>query len=287
LLLALVTGASATPSELEGACRAGDAAACLNVGRAAEEMGRDKDARDAYEAACQLKAYEGCAYAGALSLAADNVPAATKWFERGCVGGDLRSCAGRASRAYQAGDNEAAITWGTKVCPTPIEPCAADATCKEVTPKACRSVYAAADELQRFDVAYQVALTACRLGDRPMCKIAYDTPRTTDAQKFEVLEKGCEEAGDPALCNELGVQLSLGDIVAKDEARGHAYIVRACDAGDLNACASLSDTLLSDPRTEKDALPYLDRACAAGSQRSCKEAARVRGAPAEQARSAE
>jgi hypothetical protein len=81
-----------------------------------------------------------------------------------------------------------------------------------------------------------------------MCQVAYTTPYVTDAQQIEVMEKACEDGGDPAFCNEYGVQPSLGDRMPKDEDRGHRYIVRACDVGEMSACRSLADTLLSDPR---------------------------------------
>ena len=145
-------------------------------------------------------------------------------------------------------------------------------------PKACRTVYAAAGELRRFDVAYTSALTACRLADSQMCTLAYnDTPYVTVEQRLEVLRLGCEEGGDPAMCHEYGVQLSVGDLLPKDEATGRTYSVRACDAGSVDACNSLAETLLADRRTEAEALPFLEKACTAGSTRSCTRAKALGG----------
>lgn len=214
-------------SDSAGKCRPKDEGGCLALGEAEVGRGDTRAARGAFEKACKVGP-SGCGRAGELAVAMGDRADAVALFEKGCAGGDIPSCAGRAAIAFDDRAYEDAITWGSKGCVSERE--------IERIGTACRAVYAAADVTRRFDVALAAGMTACLLGDAQMCGMAYDTPHLTDAQRIEVLQKGCEQGGDAAMCYELGVQMSAGDLLPENEPEGARLITRACDSGYLQAC---------------------------------------------------
>lgn len=274
MLLTIVASAfAADDAALAAACKAKEAAACAELGRAGVTTD-PKRALKSYRKACTLGHAEACVDVGLLYASGVAGPPdadeANRNYEQACAAGSLRGCAERGAAAQAAGDDAGAMSWASKGCDRHEDAaCVADAVCRSAVVQACSVVYGIAEGEQQFDRAIEVGTRACRLGDAEMCLLAYNTPRLDAARKLGILRLGCEEQQIAPMCNELGMQLVLGDLGEKDEVAGIGFVDHACELGSVDACESRGDSFASNPATAAQAVPFYAKACALGSKPSC------------------
>jgi len=88
----------------------------------------------------------------------------------------------------------------------------------------------------------------------------------------QVLDRACDERGDPAACYVAGGLYSNGQGAAKDDARAAALFQKACDSGFPRACGRLGQSYLLGRGAEKNptvASLYYRKACGGGDASSC------------------
>jgi TPR repeat protein len=281
----VVSALAADDAALAAACKAKDAAACSALARSVVTTD-PKGALKSYRKACKLGHAEACVDSGLLFASGvagvPDIDEARRSFEQACTAGSVRGCAERAASAQEARDDAGAATWATRGCERHEDAaCLADEVCRSSVARSCGIVYGIAEGDQQFDRAIEFGTRACRLGDVELCLLAYNTPRLDASKKLAILKLGCEEQQMAPMCNELGMQLVLGDLGEQDEVAGIALVDRACTLGSVEACLSRADSFASNPATAVQAVPFFERACALGSTAACAavERAQAAGAP--------
>lgn len=219
-------------SPIEAACEAGTATSCLVAASSAE---RDPEAAARwYLRACELGAYEGCAYAGNLLGEAQRFDEARTAFARGCDGDDGPSCYGaglHAAGGYgDAQDFAAARVHYRRACELGVA-----TACGQLAELIGVGHGGPVDP----DEALRLQHVACDGGDGSACKIlGLVAWRTDQAAALQLVERACvAELPDVDGCAYFGYFVWSAE-GSTEQARGLLTMESACEAGSAEGCGA-------------------------------------------------
>lgn len=163
-------------------------------------------------------------------------------------------------------------------CTVEPEPCRRK--CERDDAEACFSL--AVEAQQRAQAAESQALfeRACVLGHAVACTNYGAGLRARDvadeqACATRIFERTCSAGELRWGCGMLGAALALGEGTARDAARAHAILVRACDATEFFACRVLGtgyrNGWFGEPSPD-EAVRAFQRACEGGLDDACHDA---------------
>ncbi|CAN5256602.1 hypothetical protein BH09MYX1_BH09MYX1_55200 [soil metagenome] len=214
------------------ACDAGDALACVNLGKLELDDASASDARDLFKKACDGGEAAGCNNLGALATGQPIVdrmgPRGAHSYKLFCGGALSAGCAG----------------WGDAKTPVGVKVDLADA-------------------VAQFDKACDMGLLMACVNEGALILVGQGGPRDrARAQGF--FQRACD-GGDPGGCGE-SATLSLQDRVGapKDDKKGFGLMKEACDGGETDACANVAVLRLldrGDGGAKSDALAKLKGYC--------------------------
>ena len=100
------------------------------------------------------------------------------------------------------------------------------------------------------------------------------SPGALAGQDAETLNQQACDAGDLAICDQLGVRYETGEGVIQDQARALSLFQQACDGGLLLGCTHLGLMFGSGAGIDRDPATagfLYERACDGGWERACSE----------------
>ncbi len=265
---------------LEKACAAGRVSACDRIaaeidagGRMPQDLARSARIR---RERCDAGNYRICGDLGGMALAGRGLPAdpdeARRLLQLACDHDDGWSC-GHLAR-NDDGKDKARRERAQKLM---------EKGCDLGDAAACASLARAIFDVKSKALHPRVlslATSACQAGSRDGCGLeawlrrnAHGTPYDPDGA-FVAGKKACD-GGDVEACAAVGWSLAVGVGTRADRAAGKALLDGTCQRGHAPACVMLGELMGRGPDAAK-AFALFERACEAGEASGCAARARAR-----------
>ena len=267
-------------ARLEKSCEAGEATACLDLGRNHDKgLGVPKDERRAavlYEKACEGGQATGCFNLGVNYQEGHGVPQderrAAVLYEKACEGGEATGCF-NLGVSYAKGrgvpqDARRAAALYAKACARDV------ATACLTLGLAYEEGLGVPQDARRAAALYE---KACEGGDVRGCvnlgalhAKGLGVPQD-DRRAAALYEKACE-GGAAQGCQNLGARYDQGLGVPKDEQRAAALYEKACEGGVATGCFNLGvnhEKGLGGPHDDLRAAALYEKACEGGVAMGC------------------